>query len=409
VPHQVKSYSPYQFALFRIVFGIYLAIHFGMLIPYGTELYSNDGMLPDPRLNPTYGIFPNVLTIAGSPAGVRTVLVVLTLLSMAYAVGYKRRIAALVLWYGWACIFNRNLLTSNPSLPFVGWLLLASAIIPAGEPLRADRRRPEASVWRMPPVLFYGAWIILAVGYTVSGIHKLTAPSWRDGSALIHVLSIPLARDTGLREMMLALPEPLLHIAAWGAVALEALFLPLCLWPRTRMLAWLGAAGMHVGILTVVNFTDLTAGMLMIHLFTLDARWLRPRVAPREQSIVFFDGICGLCNRSVNFLMEEDRSAVLKFAPLQGMTARDELSLTGSTYRSVIFKRGSHTYFRSSAVIQILSGIGGIWRLAEILTLIPAPVRDAAYDFVARHRYKWFGTLETCRMPRPEDAGRMLP
>src|SRR5437867_1489280 len=119
----VKSYSLYQFAFFRIVLGMYLAIHFAMLIPYGAELYSAAGMIADPSLNPTYRIFPNILTLFSSPAGVDAILAVLGVLSLLYAVGFRRRIVAVLLWYGWASVFNRNLLTSNPSLPFVGWLL----------------------------------------------------------------------------------------------------------------------------------------------------------------------------------------------------------------------------------------------------------------------------------------------
>ena len=404
----VKSYSPYQFAFFRIVLGIYLAIHFATLIPYGAELYSAAGMIADPSLNPTYRIFPNILNVVSSPAGVDAILAVLGVLSLLYAVGFRRRIAAVLLWYGWASVFNRNLLTSNPSLPFVGWLLLASALIPEGEPLSIDRKRHSSSNWELPRALYWGAWIILAIGYTVSGIHKLTAPSWSDGTALIHVLNIPLARDNLIRETMLFLPVPLLRLMTWGAVAVETFFLPMCLLRTTRMPAWIAATAMQIGILAVVNFTDLTMGMLMIHLFTFDSRWLPSSVAGRQPLVVFFDGVCGLCDRSVVWLMGEDRERHLRFAPLQGMTSREVLG-PSTTYTSIIVKDGSRVYERSDAVIRILTAIGGIWRLAEVLRVIPVPARNAVYDYVARHRYQWFGKMESCRMPTPEEAERMLP
>ena len=115
--------SAQQFALFRIALGTDPAIHFAQLIPYGAELFSHRGMLADARINLTAGIFPNPLAHWDSPACVTVFLGALTILSLALALGVYRRSAAILLWFGWACLFNRNNLIINPSIPYIGLAL----------------------------------------------------------------------------------------------------------------------------------------------------------------------------------------------------------------------------------------------------------------------------------------------
>ena len=116
--------------------------------------------------------------------------------------------------------------------------------------------------------LVFWAWFIMALGYSVSGLHKLGCASWRDGSALRRVLENPLARDTALRSALLASPPWVLQCATWGALALEVLFAPACLFrPTRRVAAWLMVA-MHAGITCTVDFADLTLGVLQVHAFT---------------------------------------------------------------------------------------------------------------------------------------------
>lgn len=150
-------------------------------------------------------------------------------------------------------------------------------------------------------------------------------------------------------------------------------------------------------------------------------------------SIVFFDGVCNLCNGFVDFLVRHDRRQVLRFASLQGNTARELLGPgAGENLSSVVFyqnessnksgnesgnesgnrsgnspKSGSTT-IESLAVIQILSKLGGAWRALIILKPIPSFIRDPIYRFVARNRYRWFGKRETCRRPSPDQRALFL-
>ncbi|MCP4175405.1 MAG: DUF393 domain-containing protein [Fuerstiella sp.] len=129
-----------------------------------------------------------------------------------------------------------------------------------------------------------------------------------------------------------------------------------------------------------------------------------------QDAIVFFDGVCGLCNHAINFFLSRDRQRVLKFAPLQGKTAA---ALVPDTVRknlnTFVFSDNGRLYYRSGAMARILMRIGGPWRiLGAMLWLIPWPVRDAGYRIVASLRYKLFGKHESCRLPTPEERSRFL-
>jgi hypothetical protein len=279
----IAPISGQQFAWFRIVFGAYLTIHFAHLLPWGRELFSREGVLADATLNPTHGILPNVLARWDTPAAVTAFLAGMVVLALLLTLGVARRAAAVMLWYGWACLFNRNVLISNPSIAYVGLLLLLTALVPATEPRRLLGRKAQKDDFYFPAGVFHAAWILMAAGYTFSGALKLTSPSWVDGTAFWHVVNNPLARDWWLRDIVLSLPMWTFRGLSWGALALEVLFLPFALWRVTRPIAWGSMVAMHVGIITLVSFADLSAGMLTLHLFTFDPRWVEMARAVRAR------------------------------------------------------------------------------------------------------------------------------
>jgi len=414
----MKSYSPYQFSFFRIILGIYLIMHFMLLIPYGTEIWSNLGILPDASLNLTHGYFPNFLNYFDDPWMIKGFIGLATCLSILFTLGIKRQWVAIVLWYIWVCLFDRNNLISNPGIPFVGWLLLCCACIPAGEPWSLTKQ-PRKHKWVFPKTIFIGAWVIMALSYTISGLDKLMAPSWQDGTALFHLLENPLARDWWFREALLMLPMPFLKMMTWGILALEILFLPLAIFKKTRKWVWITMIGMHLGILLVIDFADLTLGMLMIHWFTFDGRWFKPkRIENRvDPNIVFFDGVCGLCDRFIRFLMREDRSDIFAFAPLQGKTAAAVLPYNQEEQLSTMrYISDEQIFEKSDAVIKIMSHLGGIWKVASVFLVVPKTWRDGLYDFVAERRNNdnWisrnlgFKNDEACEILSEADRRKLL-
>jgi len=127
--------------------------------------------------------------------------------------------------------------------------------------------------------------------------------------------------------------------------------------------------------------------------------------------VVFFDGVCGFCNASINFLLACDSRGKLRFAPLQGVTAGELLPTEDrESLASMVVWTPAGMYRQSSAVVRILWILGGVWSLlGTLLWLVPRPIRDLGYNLVAKFRYRLFGKHETCRMPTAEARSRFLP
>lgn len=134
------------------------------------------------------------------------------------------------------------------------------------------------------------------------------------------------------------------------------------------------------------------------------------RQADSGHPVIFFDGVCGLCNRFVDFVLTRDPSGIFRFAPLQGETAHEELSPADITdLKTVVLIEGTQSYRKSNAVLRVLKGLGGFWRVvAALLWIVPRPLRDVGYSWIAANRYAIFGKKATCRMPKPAERERFL-
>ncbi|MEN1680262.1 MAG: DCC1-like thiol-disulfide oxidoreductase family protein [Planctomycetota bacterium] len=135
-----------------------------------------------------------------------------------------------------------------------------------------------------------------------------------------------------------------------------------------------------------------------------------PTTALPPGPVIFFDGDCGLCSRFVRFFVAIDRRGVFRLAPLQGETAAlCGVTPTGSIERwSVVLWDAGQTWEHSTAVLRSVGRLGGVWRLAGLLRLVPRPIRDGIYRFVARNRRRWFGTDDVCQMPSEKLRSRLL-
>ncbi len=265
--------SQYRYDIYRVILGYYLCVHFLRLLPDGEEVFSNNGMIKDASLLPTYGMLPIFLFKFDSPQVVNAFLLSLAAASLCLVVNYKVRIASAWLFWGWICLFNRNPFISNPSLAFIGWILLSFVVAPKSRKTSGTTVISPDGEWIYPDVLYYGMWAITAVSYTASGLHKLSCPSWIDGSALQHVLTSLLARDNIFVKGMLSLPPDVLKIMSWTSLFGEISFLFFGVFKHLRKWYWNFFLLFHIGILCTVDFTDLTLGMLVAHLFLFDERW----------------------------------------------------------------------------------------------------------------------------------------
>jgi predicted DCC family thiol-disulfide oxidoreductase YuxK len=128
-------------------------------------------------------------------------------------------------------------------------------------------------------------------------------------------------------------------------------------------------------------------------------------------SIVLFDGVCHLCNSFVNFIIRRDRRGRFKFAPLQSPVGQECLRqhlLSPDECDTFVLIAGGRAYTRSTAALRVARGLSGLWPLAYLFIMVPKPVRDAAYQVVAKHRYKWCGKREACMLPTAEVKERFL-
>jgi hypothetical protein len=267
------AWTGVRYGRFRLVLGAYLAVHFVHLAPWAAEIFSSQGVLPEASASPFVRLFPNVLALVDGPVFVTALVAVAAVAAVLLALGVGDRLCALVLAYLLACLYGRNPLIANPSLPFVGWLLLAHAAVrplPTGVGLW---RGEPAGGYQLSRAMQTAAWIVLACGYTFSGYTKLMSPSWLDGTAVARVLASPLARPGWLRDSLLGLPAGVHHVASWAALGLELAFLPLAIVPALRRWVWAAMVGMHLSLIALVAFADLSFGMIVFHLFVADPAW----------------------------------------------------------------------------------------------------------------------------------------
>ena len=124
-----------------------------------------------------------------------------------------------------------------------------------------------------------------------------------------------------------------------------------------------------------------------------------------------FDGVCNLCNSAVDWIVRHDPEARIVFAASQSAAGRallDRFGATTSATDTFMLVDGGRLYSRSTAALRVARIVGFPWSLAAIFLVVPRPLRDLVYDFVARNRYRWFGKKETCRLPSPEERARFL-
>jgi predicted DCC family thiol-disulfide oxidoreductase YuxK len=135
------------------------------------------------------------------------------------------------------------------------------------------------------------------------------------------------------------------------------------------------------------------------------------RGASPERPIVLFDGVCNLCNRSVNFIIDRDQQGVFRFASQQSAAGRELLARCGlpaDELSTMVLIEGERHYTRSSAALRIARRLRFPWRLLFGLIVIPPPLRNLGYRLIAHNRYRWFGKTESCRVPTPDLRERFL-
>jgi predicted DCC family thiol-disulfide oxidoreductase YuxK len=130
-----------------------------------------------------------------------------------------------------------------------------------------------------------------------------------------------------------------------------------------------------------------------------------------NQPVVLFDGVCNLCNGSVQWLILRDPNSKLRFAALQsdfGQNILKKNNLNTLDFNSFILVEGEKIWLKSDAALRVVSYLGGGWSWLRLLQIVPTFIRNFFYDIMAKNRYRWFGKKESCWLPTPELRARFL-
>lgn len=130
-----------------------------------------------------------------------------------------------------------------------------------------------------------------------------------------------------------------------------------------------------------------------------------------EKPIIFFDGVCNLCNSSVQFVIKHDAGNKFLFAPLQGITAKQILekhNYDANQLNSFVLYKNDTLFTQSTAALKVARELKGWPSWLYGFIIVPAFIRDAVYNFIAKNRYKWFGKKDSCMLPSPALKAKFL-
>lgn len=133
---------------------------------------------------------------------------------------------------------------------------------------------------------------------------------------------------------------------------------------------------------------------------------------PIGKKIILFDGICNLCESSIQFVIKWDHKNQFCFLPLDSDLGRKIIKHIGidskNTDSVILYEPGIAYYYKSDAALEIAKNLGGFFHLGTVFKIIPASLRNLIYDYIARNRYEWFGKKEACMIPSPETKAKFL-
>jgi len=133
---------------------------------------------------------------------------------------------------------------------------------------------------------------------------------------------------------------------------------------------------------------------------------------PKDKKLILFDGVCNLCDTTVQFIIKHDKQDVFRFVALQSELGQEIVKYIGvdtsKTDSIILYEPGRAYYYKAEAAIRIAKELGGIYSLVGVFSVLPNWFSNKIYDYVARNRYKWYGKKEECMIPTPEMKAKFL-
>lgn len=143
----------------------------------------------------------------------------------------------------------------------------------------------------------------------------------------------------------------------------------------------------------------------------LDKRMRSIQLIAEGHPIVCYDGVCGFCQRVVQFILPRDREGRFRFTAIQSDVGQSLLShygLAPQALNTFVLIENNRAYTRSTAGLRVFRGLGGAWKLLYVFIAVPKPLRNAVYSWIARNRYRWFGKTDACLIPSRDMRERFL-
>lgn len=133
---------------------------------------------------------------------------------------------------------------------------------------------------------------------------------------------------------------------------------------------------------------------------------------PADKKIILFDGVCNLCDATVQFIIKRDLKDVFRFVAIQSDLGQEIIKHIGidtsKTDSIILYEPGNAYYYKAEAALKIGKELGGMYSLLSVLTLLPKNISNSVYDFIARNRYKWYGKKDACMIPSAAMKAKFL-
>ena len=133
---------------------------------------------------------------------------------------------------------------------------------------------------------------------------------------------------------------------------------------------------------------------------------------PQNKKIILFDGVCNLCDKSVQFIIKHDKKDVFRFVALQSDLGKKIIKHIGidttKTDSIILYQPGMAYFYKAEAALKIAKELGGIYIILSLFSVLPNSLSNLVYDWIAKNRYKWYGKKDECMIPSPELKAKFL-
>ena len=133
---------------------------------------------------------------------------------------------------------------------------------------------------------------------------------------------------------------------------------------------------------------------------------------PKDKKIILFDGVCNLCDATVQFIIKKDKNDIFRFVAIQSDLGQQIIKHIGvdttKTDSILLYESGRAYYYKAEAALKIAKELGGIYAVLGLFTVLPKSLSNLVYDYIARNRYKWYGKKDACMIPTPAMKAKFL-